>query len=108
MSDITPVVNALIALVAAVVTAFVIPWLKQKISAEKLAQYSEWVTIAVQAAEQIYAGSGRGAEKKAYVLEFLKSKGFTLDMDSIDKLIEAAVYDLPKYIGIPAEAVANE
>ena len=108
MVNITPVVEAFIALVVAIITAFVIPWLKQKIGAEKLAQYSEWVTIAVQAAEQIYAGSGRGAEKKAYVLEFLQKKGFTLDMESIDKLIEAAVYDLPKYISIPAEAVANE
>lgn len=108
MVNITPVVEAFITLAVAIITAFVIPWLKQKIGAEKLAQYSEWVTIAVQAAEQIYAGSGRGAEKKAYVLDFLQKKGFKLDMDSIDKLIEAAVYDLPKYIGIPAEAVANE
>lgn len=52
------------------------------------------MSIAVSAAEQIYVGSGRGEEKKAYVLEFLNSKGFTVDMDSLDKLIESAVYAL--------------
>ncbi len=31
--DITPVVNAVIALIAAVVTAFVIPWVKSKTTA---------------------------------------------------------------------------
>lgn len=100
MIDITPIVNAVIALTAAIVVAFAIPWLKQKVSAEKLAQYYEWVTIAVQAAEQIYTGSGRGAEKKAYVLEFLNSKGFDLDWKEVENMIEAAVYELPKEIGI--------
>ena len=100
MIDITPIVNAVITLIVALVVAFVIPWLKQKVSAEKLAQYYEWVTIAVQAAEQIYTGSGRGAEKKAYVLEFLNSKGFDLDWEEVENMIEAAVYELPKEIGI--------
>ena len=96
MIDLTPVVNAVIALVAALITAFVIPWIKSKIDAEKLAKIKEWVTIAVQAAEQIYTGSGRGTEKKEYVLEFLQSKGYTLDTEKIDNMIEAAVYELPK------------
>lgn len=96
MFDITPIVNAVIALATALVTAFVIPWLKSKIEADKLEQYKEWVCIAVKAAEQIYTGSGRGAEKKKYVLEFLQSKGFTVDFDSIDLMIEAAVLDLNK------------
>jgi hypothetical protein len=48
-----------------------------------------WVTVAVEAAEQIYTGSGRGAEKKAYVIDFLTEKGFKIDADSLDKLIEA-------------------
>ena len=59
-----------------------------------------WVTVAVEAAEQLYVGSGRGAEKKAYVVQFLQEKGFTLDPDSLDKLIEAAVFNLPEYIGL--------
>lgn len=94
MTDITPIVNAVIALVAAVISAFLIPWIKGKIETEKLNQIMSWVTIAVEAAEQIYRESGMGAKKKAYVLDFLAKKGITLDVDSIDAMIESAVLDL--------------
>ena len=100
MIDLTPIMEAIIALVVAVITAFVIPWLKGKIDADKLEKIKLWVTVAVEAAEQIYKGSGRGEEKKAYVVQFLQEKGFTLDPDSLDKLIEAAVFNLPEYIGL--------
>jgi hypothetical protein len=100
MIDLTPIMEAIIALVTAVITAFVIPWLKGKIDADKLEKIKLWVTVAVEAAEQLYKGSGRGEEKKAYVVKFLKEKGFTLDPDSLDKLIEAAVFNLPEYIGL--------
>lgn len=96
--DITPVMEAVVALVAAIITAFVIPWLKGKIDAVKLEKIALWVEVAVEAAEQLYEGSGRGAEKKSYVVEFLNSKGYTLDPDSLDKLIEAAVFNLSKYL----------
>lgn len=98
MIDITPIVNAIIALIAAIITAFVIPFIKEKIGAEKLKKIQAWVNIAVEAAEQLYVGSGRGAEKKAYVVKFLNEKGYTLDPDSLDNLIEAAVFNLPRYI----------
>lgn len=96
--NITPIVEAVVALIAALITAFVIPWIKQKISKEKLEKITMWVEIAVEAAEQFYTGSGRGAEKKAYVVEFLNTKGYTLDPESLDNLIEAAVFNLPKYL----------
>ena len=100
MIDLTPIMEAIIALVVAVITAFVIPWLKGKIDADKLEQIKLWVTVAVEAAEQLYNGTGRGEEKKAYVVKFLQEKGVTLDPDSLDKLIEAAVFNLPEYIGL--------
>ena len=34
MTDLTPVINAFIALVAALITAFVIPWIKRNTSAK--------------------------------------------------------------------------
>lgn len=95
MIDLTALVQAVIALIAAIISAFVIPWLKRKISAEKLAEVSTWVEIAVEAAEQLYEGSGRGAEKKEYVIQFLQQKGYTVDMTAIENMIEAAVYTLP-------------
>lgn len=94
MTDLTPIVNAVITLIAAIVTTFLIPWIKSKIDAAKLAQIVEWVGIAVRAAEQIYNESGMGEKKKQYVLDFLASKGFTLDPDSINAMIEAAVKNL--------------
>ena len=100
MIDLTPIMEAIIALVVAVITAFVIPWLKGKIDADKLEQIKLCVTVAAEAAEQLYNGTGRGEEKKAYVVKFLQEKGFTLDPDSLDKLIEAAVFNLPEYIGL--------
>lgn len=94
MTDLTPIVNAVITLIAAIVTTFLIPWIKSKIDAAKLAQIVEWVGIAVRAAEQIYNESGMGEKKKQYVLNFLADKGFTLDLNSINAMIEAAVKEL--------------
>ena len=70
-----------------------------------------WAQKATEAAEQLYTGSGRGAEKKAYVVEFLNSKGFKIDAETLDKLIEAAVFNLPDYFtisGIPADTDSNK
>ena len=94
MIDLTPIVNAIIALIAAAISVFLIPWIKEKIEAEKLEQIMGWVTIAVEAAEQIYRESGMGEKKKAYVRDFLAKKGCTLDTDSVDAMIESAVLNL--------------
>lgn len=102
--DLTSIANALIALIAAIVTAFIIPWVKSKTSAAQFEKIKMWVTVAVEAAEQLYNGSGRGEEKKAYVIEFLNKKGFKIDAETLDALIEAAVFDLPEYFtvaGVP-------
>lgn len=94
----TPVcfISSAITLIVAVITTFLIPYLKAKVDAEKFAKIKNWVKAAVEAAEMIYNGTGRGAEKKAYVLNYLKEKGYTLDLDSIDNLIEFAVLALKK------------
>lgn len=94
MIDITPIVNAVIALAAAGVSVFLIPWIKSKTTDAQRKELFEWVKIGVAAAEQLYAGQGRGEEKKQYVLDFLKSKGFTVDEESISNAIEAAVNQL--------------
>jgi hypothetical protein len=92
--DLTPIIQAIIVLIAAIITAHVIPWLKRKIGAQKLTEAKTWVEVAVKAAEQLYQGDGRGAEKYNYVVKFLQDKGFTFDGDSIKNLIESTVGDL--------------
>ena len=94
MFDITIIIEAAFALIAAVITAIVIPYIKKKTTVAQQQEINSWIRIAVAAAEQIYVGSGRGVEKKAHVMAFLKSKGITLDVESVDAMIEAAVYEL--------------
>lgn len=98
MIDLTDIVSAIIALAAALITSFLIPLIKTKIDADKLAKVQFWVTIAVEAAEQVFSQSGMGDEKKEFVLEFLSEKGFSLDVMEIDALIEAAVHDLKNHL----------
>ncbi len=94
MTDITPIIEAVFALLAAIITAVVIPYIKNRTTAQQQAEINAWVRIAVTAAEQVYKGTGRGEEKKAFVLEWLKSHGVTVDMEKLDALIESAVYDM--------------
>ena len=94
MINITPIVEAVFALLAAIITAVVIPYIKNRTTAQQQAEINAWVRIAVTAAEQVYKGTGRGEEKKAFVLEWLKSHGVTVDMEKLDALIESAVYDI--------------
>lgn len=96
MIDITPLVSAFISLLAAIITIFLIPYLKAKVGERKFDEIMSWVQIAVAAAEMIYVGPGRGEEKKRYVLDYLEGKGFSLDIDSINNMIEAAVLELNK------------
>ena len=94
MFDITTIVEALFALIATVITVIVIPYIKSKTTTQQQTEIAAWVKIAVAAAEQIYTGSGRGAEKKEYVLEWLAQRNITVDAGKLDAMIEAAVYAL--------------
>lgn len=92
--NITPIAEAVFALVGVAITAVVIPYIRSRTTAQQRAEISAWVRVAVSAAEQLYKGSGRGKEKKAYVLEWLAAHGVTVDEDKLDALVEAAVYGL--------------
>ena len=92
--DITIIIEAVFALIAAIITAIIIPYIKSRTTAQQQSQINAWVRIAVSAAEQIYVGSGRGEEKKAYVINWLREHGVTVDESKLNAMIEAAVYDL--------------
>lgn len=66
MIDLTTLANALIALVAAVITAFVTPWIRSKTTAQQRTLLESVVKTLVFAAEQLY-GAGNGADKLQYV-----------------------------------------
>lgn len=95
MINLTDIVQALLALIAVLITVYVIPWLKSKLTKEQLESLIYWTSIAVDAAEQVYSDNDH---RKAYVISFLESKGYTIDTEDIyneiEALIEAAVYEL--------------
>lgn len=95
--DYTELLQALIALLATLITTFLIPFIKKKLSAEKTEELRKWVSIAVKAAEQLY-GSKTGTKKKEYVVAFLASKGIVFDVDEVNAMIEAEVYKLTQGI----------
>ena len=106
MYDLTPIIEAVAALIGVVITCILVPFIRSKTTAEQQKEINAWVKIAVSAAEQIFKGSGRGEEKKQYVIAWLKERGFTVDENELDALIEAAVYELNQGI-IPIECVTD-
>ena len=107
MFDITPIIEAVAALIGVIITCVLIPYIKSKTTTEQQKEINAWVKIAVSAAEQLFTGSGRGEEKKAYVIAWLKERGITVDEAELDALIESAVYELEQGL-IPLEGIAIE
>lgn len=97
MTDLTPVINAAVALLAALITAFVIPWIRRKTTAQDREEMLAWVEIAVAAAQQLYHNMN-GAERKQYVKAFLASKGYDVKEEEINSAIEAAVLRLHRQL----------
>lgn len=101
MTDLTPIINAVVALIAAIITAFVIPWIKCKTTAQDRETMLAWVEIAVAAAQQLYHDLD-GAARKEYVVNFLAEKGYSIDDAALDNAIEAAVLKLHQELGAGA------
>lgn len=100
MKDITPIIQAAIALIAVLISVFVIPYIKSKTTVAQRQELTGWISVAVSAAEQLFIGSGRGKEKKQYVLKMLQTYGYTVNFKKIDLLIEAEVYKLNQQKGV--------
>ena len=100
--NLTPILQAVIGLLAALITYRLIPWIKARTTTEQQAQLRAAVRIAVFAAEQIF-GDGRGAEKMDYALNWLREQGY--EIDSRD--IEAAVAEYLNFL-VPAAEVTVE
>lgn len=104
MIDLTPLLQAVIALLAVVISRYAIPYIKTKTGTEKFERMRAWVEIGVRAAEQIYNGPGEGERKKQYVLKFLQDHGYTVDLAELEALLECAVKDMNTEQGYIEEA----
>ena len=91
--DLTQIILAVIALISAVLTGFVIPWLRNKLTDHQYDTLAALVRVGVFAAEQIFT-SDMWKEKKQYVVDLLKENGYTVDTTAVDALIEATVREL--------------
>lgn len=99
MNEITfDVLKIIVSICAALVTAYVIPYLKTLKDDKRYASLVGIVEVAVRAAEQTIPEPNEGKLKKAEVLSFvsdwLSSRGIKITNDELDKLIECAVYQL--------------
>ena len=74
--DLTTIINAIIGLLAALVTYRLIPWIKAKTTNEQQAYIRALVKAGVYAAEQIYNTEGMGRQKMEYVQAFLQQDGY--------------------------------
>ena len=84
--DLTPILQALIALLAAVITWKVVPWIQAKTTAEQERRLRALIDVLVVAAEALY-GAGHGAEKLEYVCTELRARGFAVDLAAIERTV---------------------
>jgi len=98
--EVFQVILTIIPVLGAIITYFIVPFLKAKIGNEKFNQYKEWAILGVKAAEMIWVETGHGAEKKEYVVDFLNDlfnkNAVVITEEQINILIEAAVQELNK------------
>lgn len=87
--DLTPLFQAVIGFLVALVTYKLIPWIQARTTAQQQELLRAAVSVAVYAAEQLY-DAGAGKEKLMYVKGQLAKKGYHVDIDEI----EAVVHEL--------------
>lgn len=87
MIDLTTIIQAVLALLAALITYKLIPWIKAKTNQEQQNLMLSVTSVLVFAAEQLY-GAGRGADKLDYVVRELENRGFTADRAAIEAVIK--------------------
>lgn len=93
MIDLTEIILAVIAVLGTILTAVVVPLLKQKLTENQQEILGKIVKTGVYAAEQLFGG-GTGAQKKEWVLKYLSDQGYNVDLESINAQIEAVVKEL--------------
>lgn len=89
--DLTPICEAIIALLAAVITMYLIPWIKSKTNEQQQAYIHAAVKVAVYAAEKLY-GAGNGEKKLAYAQKVLRDDyNISLDAGKLRSAVNAAI-----------------
>lgn len=89
------VLELVLALALVILTRYAVPYLKATLKAKDKEELALLIEDLVAAAEQVFSESGKGKEKKQYVVEALLTAGHDVDHE-VNAMIEAAVYRLPE------------
>ena len=98
MIDLTPVLQAVITLAAALITYRLVPWLKARMTETQYSQMLSVVDTLVYAADKLYR-TGKIQDKLDYVQNQLIERGYEIDRAAI----EAAVTELDMLQDIESE-----
>ena len=104
MTDVTPILEALIALAVSIITVFVVPWIHSKTSAQNRDTMLKWVDIAVAAAQQLYHHLD-GPSRLEYALSVLAERGYNVDSCVVQDAVEAAVLKLHQQLQIKEDTL---
>jgi hypothetical protein len=105
MTDITPIIELIVTVLAALCSIVIIPYIKTRLNRAQLDKAVQWVEIAVNAAEEA-ARTGlieKGA-KYGYAVELLERNGITFDAATTQALVDATVWQLFNQFRDDAEA----
>ena len=91
--DLTQLAQTIISLAAGIVSLYLVPWLRSRLTNEQLTKVKSWVQIAVYAAEKLY-GAGNGDQKLAYAEEILRKHGIRLDTATLKAMIDAQIKEM--------------
>lgn len=89
------VIYIVMSLAIVIVTRYLVPYLKARLSAVNQEELIQLIENLVQAAEQLFTAEKSGEQKKAYVVDALAKDGVEIT-ESVNAMIESAVYSLDK------------
>ena len=117
--NLTDIIQAIIALLAALITYRLIPWIKERTTEAQQGNLRAAVKVLVFAAEQLY-GADKGKEKLQYVSDGLREQGFNVNIDEIEAAVKEYInngfdleetaaddYDLPPVEEWPLEMIVD-
>lgn len=98
--DLTQIVIALIGILSTIITTYLIPYFKSKTTADQRANIKGWAEAAVQCAEIIYNGAGKGDEKRAYVEKYINDMCNKANIKIDENSVRIALEDAWKNLGL--------
>lgn len=98
MNEVTfAILKIVVSVCAALVTVYLIPYIKTLREDKRYAQALDIVQTAVRAAEQTCkddTGEFKKSEVLSFVCQWLEKNGVKMEMSQLDRLIECAVYQM--------------